>query len=74
MHIKRIDIQQINLKYEALFMSHVQELVAMRIHMRITQSKMAYWCGVSLRTIQKLEAFECFNYKILFTYREILKQ
>lgn len=74
MHIKTIDIQQINTKYSVLFYSDVQELVEIRKNMHIKQSEMSFYCKVSLRTIQNFENYNCRNHKILFIYKEILNE
>lgn len=71
--MQNIDKQQIRNNYEMKFMCLVNELTLKRKKLRINQSRMAYYAGVSLKTIQNFENFECYDYYFIHVYREVFK-
>lgn len=72
--MQTLNKEQLRFNYDALFYSKVQNLVEIRKTLRISQSMVAFRCGVSLRTIQNFENYKCKDAYLLFAYKQILKQ
>jgi len=45
----------------------------MRKNLRINQSKMAFYCSVSLKTIQNFENYKSKDAFLLYAYKEVFK-
>ena len=71
--MQSIDKQKLILNYEILFCGKVQDLVIMRKNLRINQSKMAFYCSVSLKTIQNFENYKSKDAFLLYAYKEVFK-
>ena len=71
--MKTINNQDFKSSYATLFYIDVQQLVDIRKNMRITQSDIAFFSKVSLRTIQNFESYKSQNDYLRYVYTEILK-
>lgn len=70
--MQNINKEQLKANYEMLFFGKVQDLVIMRRNLLINQSRMAYYCGVSLKTIQNFENYKCKDSFIKYVYEQVL--
>ena len=64
--------QNIKTAYIAALMSRAQHLIEKRKRSNVTQSQMAHYCGVSIKTIQRFEAMRQESAYLCFAYEKVI--
>lgn len=71
--METINKQTLRNNYQLLFCLKVQNLISMRKNLRISQSRISFLTGKSLKTIQNFENYKCNDAFLLYSYKQILK-
>ena len=64
--------ENLKLEFEARLLGKAQELTELRKATNLSQSDMAFKCGVSRKTVERFETFKSINPYLCFAYQRVL--